>query len=136
MGKIKSIFTNEEWANLKRMLSRQDTVMMAVDILGGSDLSREVDMYKVYFLLTQHRIVPASEGPRVTTVNYFWRLTERLKQEILSLQPWLNVDGGRIEDPHTNAELGRPRARPVGNRHLHSQQGGRLRQGPIRPKAS
>ncbi len=124
MGKRKSVFTNEEWANLKRMLTRQDTTMMAIDILGGSDLSYESDMYKAYFLLTEHRIASPTEGnPRVSTVNYYWRLTERLKQDILSLQPWLNVNTKRTDDPPQDAVLGKPIARPVGNRHLRLPKG-------------
>lgn len=123
VGKRKSVFTNEEWANLKRMLGDHTTVMMAVDILGGSDLGQEADMYRAYFLLTEHRIVSPTEGnPRVSTVNYYWRLTERLKQDILSLQPWLNANKGRTKDPADFAELGKPRPRPVGNRYLHLKQ--------------
>lgn len=153
-----SNFTDSEWANIKRMLNGMlENKTLAVEILRNGLGDNEADIYKAYFLLTEHRIQSPTEGmKKVECVNYYWTLTEYLKQRILKMRPWLDANGERIEDPEiphrvTERAIGRspssghlyiPQARPAGKKPvrpaLPATQGKSPKKvlGPIDPKAT
>lgn len=129
-----SNFTDDEWANIKRMLNGMlENKALAVEILRNGLKDNEADIYRAYFLLTEHRIQCPTEGmKKVEVVNYYWTLTEDLKQKILKMRPWLDVNEPRtkhVAPAHGLAEL--EQCLP-GDRHLYIPKARPARKTPLR----